>query len=124
MEPEQQRPYHIQAIYDLQADNSTTRFRTEIDECRKVIAQLVADNNSSEQQIARVNILRYLYLQLSRAKLLRTSLSLSNRGRRFYADNNPENNLARPHQKFPSRYSHLSSLSSAKQPSACGKISP
>jgi hypothetical protein len=59
--------YHIQAIYDLQADNTTAKFRTEIAECRKVIAQLVADDNSSDQQIARVNILRYLDLQLSRA---------------------------------------------------------
>jgi hypothetical protein len=65
MEPEQ-RPYHIQAIYDLQADNTSAKFRTEIDECRKVIAQLVAEDNSSDQQIARVNILRYLELQLSR----------------------------------------------------------
>src|ERR1700733_179546 len=67
MEPEQQRPYHIQAIYDLQADNTTATFRTEIGECRKVIAHLVADDNRSDQQIARVNILRYLDLQLSRA---------------------------------------------------------
>jgi hypothetical protein len=67
MEPEQQRPYHIQAIYDLQADNTTANFRTEIGECRKVIAQLSADDHSSDQQIARVNILRYLDLQLSRA---------------------------------------------------------
>jgi hypothetical protein len=67
MKLEQQRPYHIQAIYDLQADNTTAKFRTEIGECRKVIAQLVADDNSSDQQIARVNILRYLDLQLSRA---------------------------------------------------------
>jgi hypothetical protein len=67
MEPEQQRPYHIQAIYDLQADNTTANFRAEIGECRKVIAQLVADDNRSDQQISRVNILRYLDLQLSRA---------------------------------------------------------
>jgi len=67
MDPEQQRPYHIQAVYDLQADYSTANFRAAIGECRKVIAQLVADDNSSDQQIARVNILRYLDLQLSRA---------------------------------------------------------
>ncbi len=64
---EQPRPYHIQAIYDLQADNTTANFRSETGECRKVIAQLVADDNSSDQQISRVNILRYLDLQLSRA---------------------------------------------------------
>jgi hypothetical protein len=67
MEAEQERPYHIQAIYDLQADNTTAKFLTEINECRKVITQLVADDNSSDQQIARVYILRYLDLQLSRA---------------------------------------------------------
>lgn len=67
MESEQQRPYHIQAIYDLQADYSTANFHAAIGECRKVIAQLVAEDNSSDQQIARVNILRYLDLQLSRA---------------------------------------------------------
>jgi hypothetical protein len=61
MKPEQ-RPYHIQAIYDLQIDNTSTKFRTEIDECRKVIAQMVAEDNNSDQQIARVNILLYLDL--------------------------------------------------------------
>ncbi len=67
MEPEQQRPYHVQAIYDLQADYSAVNFRAAIGECRTVISQLVADDRSSDQQIARVNILRYLDLQLSRA---------------------------------------------------------
>ena len=67
METEQERPYHIQAIYDLQADYSTAHFRFAIGECRKVVAQLIADDHSSDQQIARVNILRYLDLQLSRA---------------------------------------------------------
>ena len=53
--------------YDLQVAFTSAKFRTEIDECRKVVAQLVADDNSSDQQIARVNILRCLGLQLSRA---------------------------------------------------------
>jgi hypothetical protein len=65
--PEEERPYHIQAIYDLKADYSPDHFRFAIGECRRVIAQLVAENNSSEQQVARVHILRYLDLQLSRA---------------------------------------------------------
>lgn len=64
---EEKRPYHIQAIYDLKADYSPDHFRFAIGECRKVIAQLVAEDNSSDQQIARVHILRYLDLQLSRA---------------------------------------------------------
>src|ERR1700761_2573917 len=63
---EQERPYHIQAIYDLQADYSTAHFCFALNECRKVIAQLIADDHRSDQQIARVNILRYLDLQLSR----------------------------------------------------------
>jgi hypothetical protein len=63
----EERPYHIQAIYDLKADYSPDHFRFAIGECRKVIAQLVAEDNSSDQQIARVKILRYLDLQLSRA---------------------------------------------------------
>jgi hypothetical protein len=64
---EEKRPYHIQAIYDLKADYSPDHFRFAIGECRKVIAQLVAEDNSSDQQISRVHILRYLDLQLSRA---------------------------------------------------------
>ena len=63
----EERPYHIQAIYDLKADYSPDHFRFAIGECRKVIAQLVAVDNSSDQQVARVHILRYLDLQLSRA---------------------------------------------------------
>jgi hypothetical protein len=64
---EEERPYHIQAIYDLKADYSPQHFRFAIGECRKVIAQLIAQDNSSDQQVARVHILRYLDLQLSRA---------------------------------------------------------
>jgi hypothetical protein len=60
-------PIIFEAIYDLQADFSTANFRAAIGECRKVVAQLVADDDSSDRQIARVNILRYLDLQLSRA---------------------------------------------------------
>ena len=67
MSEAEERPYHIQAIYDLQADYSTAHFRFAVGECRKVVAQLIADDDRSDQQIARVNILRYLDLQLSRA---------------------------------------------------------
>ncbi len=63
----EERPYHIQAVYDLQADYSTAHFLFALGECRKVVAQLIADDHRSDQQIARVNILRYLDLQLSRA---------------------------------------------------------
>lgn len=64
---DKKRPYHIQAIYDLEANYSDEHFRFAIGECRKVIAQVIADDNSSDQQVARVHILRYLELQLSRA---------------------------------------------------------
>jgi hypothetical protein len=64
---EEERPYHIQAIYDLKADYSHEHFRFAISECRKVIAQVIAEDNSSDQQVARVGILRYLDLQLGRA---------------------------------------------------------
>jgi hypothetical protein len=67
MQAPEERPYHIQAIYDLKADYSPDHFRFAIGECRKVIAQLIAEDNSSDQQVARVHILRYLDLQLSRA---------------------------------------------------------
>ena len=62
-----ERPYHVQAIYDLKADYSPGHFRYAVDQCRMAIAEVIADDDSSEQQIARVNILRYLDLQLSRA---------------------------------------------------------
>jgi hypothetical protein len=62
-----ERPYHIQAIYDLKEDYSAEHFRFAIGECRKVIARLVSDDNSSDQQIVRVRILRYLDRQLARA---------------------------------------------------------
>jgi hypothetical protein len=64
---EKERPYHIQAIYDLKNNYSPDQFRFAIGECRKVIAQCVAEDNESGQQVARVRILRYLDLQLSRA---------------------------------------------------------
>lgn len=63
----EERPYHIRAFYDLQADYSTAHFRSAVSECRKVVARLIADDHRSDQQIARVNILRYLDIQLSRA---------------------------------------------------------
>ena len=63
----EERPYHVQAICDLREDYSPEHFRYAIGECRKVIARVVADDNSSDQQVARVRVLRYLDLQLARA---------------------------------------------------------
>jgi hypothetical protein len=62
-----EKPYHIQAIYDLKSDYSPEHFRHAIGECRNVVAQLIAEDDSSDQQTARVRILRYLDLQLARA---------------------------------------------------------
>lgn len=67
MELAEEDPYHVQAVYDLDANYSVEHFRYAIGECRKVIAQVVANGIGSEQQIARVNILQYLDLLLSRA---------------------------------------------------------
>jgi hypothetical protein len=63
------QPYHIEAIEGLRDDFSVPRFRTEVEKCRNVIQKLVAEDTSSEQQIARVHILRYLDLLLERAIL-------------------------------------------------------
>src|ERR1035438_1855252 len=92
---QEKRPYHVQAIYDLEADYSPEHFRLAIGECRSVIAQVIAEDDSSDQQVARVRILRYLDLQLSRAVswaaaeadlmavVLRSQIEL--RGRRWWA---------------------------------------
>jgi hypothetical protein len=61
------KPYHITAIYDLRANYSPEHFRRSIGVCRDVIAKCIAEDNTSDQQVARVRILRYLDLQLSRA---------------------------------------------------------
>ena len=66
MQPEAERPYHIQAIYDLRADYSPEHFRFAIGECRKIISRVIAEDNSSDQQIAREKIL-VPELQLLRA---------------------------------------------------------
>jgi hypothetical protein len=54
-------------IVDLANNYSAEYFRYAVGECRKVIAQVVAEDNSSDQQIARVRILRHLDRQLGRA---------------------------------------------------------
>jgi hypothetical protein len=67
MGAQQEKPYHIAAIDDLQADYSPDHLRFALGECRKVIGLTIAEDNRSPQQVARVRILRYLDLQLSRA---------------------------------------------------------
>lgn len=57
----------VQAVIDLATNFSAEHFVFAIGELKKVIAHVVAEDNSSDQQIARVRILRYLDLQLGRA---------------------------------------------------------
>lgn len=59
--------YPVQAIVDLANNYSTEHFSVAIGHCRDVIAKVLAEDNRSDQQIARVRILRYLDRQLGRA---------------------------------------------------------
>jgi hypothetical protein len=67
MAPEAEYPYPVQAVVDLTTNFSADHFRFAVRQCRDVIATVIAEDNRSDQQIARVHILRYLDLQLSRA---------------------------------------------------------
>jgi len=67
MDSSKEKPYHIEAIDGLRDNYTSARFRAEIGECRAVIAQVIAEDNRSDQQIARVHMLRYLDLLLARA---------------------------------------------------------
>ena len=60
-------PFHIQEIQDLQADYTAEKFVASVKLCREAIAKVIAADDSSDQQIARVHMLRYLDRQLSRA---------------------------------------------------------
>jgi len=64
---EQEPPYPVIAVTDLQENYSAEHFRFAIKQCRDVIAGIIAEDNRSDQQVARVKILRYLDLQLVRA---------------------------------------------------------
>ncbi len=67
MESLEEYPYQVQAVVDLAKNFSSDHFRYAIKQCREVIAKTVAEDNRSDQQIARVHILRYLDIQLARA---------------------------------------------------------
>src|SRR5262245_26326535 len=58
----EREPYHIAAIKDLIAHYSAEHFRFAIKQCRDVVAKVIADDERSDQQRARVHILRYLDL--------------------------------------------------------------
>jgi hypothetical protein len=67
MNTENDLPYPVIAVSDLANNYSAEHFRFAVGNCRDVIAKLIAEDNSSDQQIARVRILKYLDIQLSRA---------------------------------------------------------
>jgi hypothetical protein len=60
-------PYHITAVKHLAAHYSADHFRHAVQQCRDVIAKVIAEDKRSDQQIARVCILRYLDRLLIRA---------------------------------------------------------
>src|SRR5512133_1400813 len=60
-------PYPVLAATDLSNNYSSEHFRFAIERCREVLARCTAEDNSSDQQIARVRILKHLDVQLSRA---------------------------------------------------------
>ena len=67
MNTQNELPYHVVAVTDLANNYSAEHFRFAVGNCRDVIAKTIAEDNSSNQQIARVRILKHLDLQLSRA---------------------------------------------------------
>lgn len=67
MDPKNDLPYHVLAIADLANNYNPAHFRFAVGCCRDVIAKVVADDNRSDQQVARVRILKFVDLQLSRA---------------------------------------------------------
>ena len=67
MDVENEFPYPVHAVTDLANNYSPEHFRFAVGHCRDVIAKIVAEDNRSDQQIARVRILKHLDLQLSRA---------------------------------------------------------
>jgi len=67
MNAEPEVPYPVTAVTDLANNYSAEHFRFAVGHCRDVIAKVIAEDNRSDQQIARVRILRHLDIQLERA---------------------------------------------------------
>jgi hypothetical protein len=67
MKSESDFPYPVLAVTDLANNYSPEHFCFAVGHCRGVIAKVIAEDNRSDQQIARVRILKYLDLQLARA---------------------------------------------------------
>ena len=64
---ENEFPCQVRAVTDLANNCSPEHFRFAVGHCRDVIAKVIAEDNRSDQQIARVRILKLVDLQLSRA---------------------------------------------------------
>jgi hypothetical protein len=60
--------HQLTIVNDLAANFTPEYFLTRIGHCRSIIAQVVAEDHTSDQHVARVHILRYLDLQRSRAE--------------------------------------------------------
>src|ERR1700693_3616965 len=67
MNSETEVPYPVTAVTDLANNYSAEHLRVAVGHCRDVIAKVIAEDNRSDQQIARVRILRHLDIQLGRA---------------------------------------------------------
>jgi hypothetical protein len=67
MPDENEFPYPVHAVTNLASNYSSEHFAFAVERCREVIAKVIAEDNSSPQQIARVRILNYLDLQLARS---------------------------------------------------------
>jgi hypothetical protein len=67
MNTEPEVPYPVTAVTDLANNYSAEHFRFAVGHCRDVIAKVIAEDNHSDQQIARVRILKQLDIQLGRA---------------------------------------------------------
>jgi hypothetical protein len=67
MNTEPEVPYPVTAVTDFANNYSAEHFRFAVGHCREVIAKVIAEDNRSDQQIARVRILRHLDIQLGRA---------------------------------------------------------
>jgi hypothetical protein len=67
MDSEEQLSYPVLAVSDLAKNYSPEHFRFAVGHCRDVIGKALTQDDTSDQQIARSRILKYLDLQLARA---------------------------------------------------------
>jgi hypothetical protein len=67
MNRENDVPYPVMAVTNLANNFSAEHFCFAVTRCREVIAKAIAEDSTSDQQIARVRILKHLDIQLRRA---------------------------------------------------------